>query len=121
METVVNGKQEAAAAGASQPSLLVRRLETAISVLLVGVALAAPAWTKAAVLLCRLALLLWLLRMLTPPRPRLRPLAIGVYIQQDKMLIRWERSTNIHRVETIQALADRSVEVLRWLVAHGHR
>src|SRR5438477_11672693 len=77
METVVNGKQEAAAAGASQPSLLVRRLETAISVLLIGVALAAPAWTKAAVLLFRLALLLWLLRMLTPPRPRLRPLAIS--------------------------------------------
>jgi len=77
METVVNGKQEAAAAGASQPSLLVRRLKTAISVLLVGVALAAPAWTKAAVLLFRVALLLWLLRMLTPPRPRLRPLAIA--------------------------------------------
>src|SRR5205823_4408285 len=77
METVVNGKQEAAAAGASQPSLLVRRLETAISVLLIGVALAAPAWTKAAVLLFRVALLLWLLRMLTPPRPRLRPLAIA--------------------------------------------
>src|SRR5438105_13209088 len=77
METVVNGKQEAAAAGASQPSLLVRRLETAIAVLLVGVALAAPAWTKAAVLLFRVALLLWLLRMLTPPRPRLRPLAIS--------------------------------------------
>ena len=77
METVVNGKQEAAAAGASQPSLLVRRLKTAISVLLVGVALAAPAWTKAAVLLFRVALLLWLLRMLTPPRPRLRPSAIS--------------------------------------------
>src|SRR5438552_1656241 len=77
METVVNVKQEAAAAGASQPSLLVRRLETTIAVLLVGVALAAPAWTKAAVLLFRVALLLWLLRMLTPPRPRLRPLAIA--------------------------------------------
>src|SRR5437588_2868226 len=76
METVVNVKQEAAAAGASQPSLLVRRLETAISVLLVGVALAAPAWTKAAVLLFRVALLLWIVRMLAPPRPRLRPLAI---------------------------------------------
>ena len=56
---------------------MARRLETMIAVLLVGVALAAPAWTKAAVLLFRVALLLWLLRMLTPPRPRLRPLAIA--------------------------------------------
>src|SRR5437764_7400298 len=55
---------------------MVRRLETAISVLLVGVALAAPAWTKAGVLLFRVALLLWIVRMLAPPRPRLRPLAI---------------------------------------------
>ncbi len=48
---------------------------------------------------------------------RLRPLAIGVYIQEGRMLIRWERSTNIHRVETIQALADRSAAVLRRLAA----
>src|SRR5207237_2939634 len=78
METVVNGNQtELADAASPQPSLMVRRLEIAISVLLVGVALAGPAWTKAAVLLFRVALLLWLLRMLTPPRPRLRPLAIA--------------------------------------------
>src|SRR5438876_5443729 len=78
METAISGKpEEAAVTAPPQPSLLVRRLETMIAVLLVGVALAAPAWTKAAVLLFRLALLLWLLRMLTPPRPRLRPLAIA--------------------------------------------
>src|SRR5438270_13250002 len=78
MEAVISGKREEAAATApSQPSLMVRRLETAISVLLVGVAFAAPAWTKAAVLLFRVALLLWVIRMLAPPRPRLRPLAIA--------------------------------------------
>jgi hypothetical protein len=49
---------------------------------------------------------------------RLRPLAIGVYIQKDRMLLKWERSTNIHRVETIEALANRSAEVLRWFVAN---
>jgi amino acid adenylation domain-containing protein/non-ribosomal peptide synthase protein (TIGR01720 family) len=49
---------------------------------------------------------------------RLRPLAIGVYIQKDRMLLKWERSTNIHRVETIEALAERSAAVLRWFVAH---
>jgi len=52
---------------------------------------------------------------------RLRPLAVGVYIQKDCMLIKWERSTNIHRVETIKALAERSAAVLRWLVAHHSR
>jgi amino acid adenylation domain-containing protein/non-ribosomal peptide synthase protein (TIGR01720 family) len=49
---------------------------------------------------------------------RLRPLAIGVYIQKDRMLLKWERSTHIHRVETIEALANRSAEILRWFVAH---
>src|SRR5437763_1352100 len=76
METVVNDRPTEAAAAASSAGPMVRRLETAISVLLVGVALAAPAWTKAAVLLFRVALLLWIVRMLAPPRPRLRPLAI---------------------------------------------
>ncbi|MEA2691372.1 MAG: hypothetical protein QOJ16_759, partial [Acidobacteriota bacterium] len=52
---------------------------------------------------------------------RLRPLAIGVYIQKDRMLLKWERSTNIHRVETIEALANRSAEVLRWFVANHSR
>jgi amino acid adenylation domain-containing protein/non-ribosomal peptide synthase protein (TIGR01720 family) len=49
---------------------------------------------------------------------RLRPLAVGVYIQNDQMLIRWERSTNIHRLETVQALADRSAAALRWFAAN---
>ncbi len=52
---------------------------------------------------------------------RLRPLAVGVYIQKDRMLLKWERSTNIHRVETIEALANRSAEVLRWFVANHSR
>src|SRR5437763_14772868 len=76
METVVNDRPTEAAAAGSSAGPMVRRLEMAISVLLVGVALAAPAWTKAAVLLFRVALLLWIVRMLAPPRPRLRPLAI---------------------------------------------
>jgi amino acid adenylation domain-containing protein/non-ribosomal peptide synthase protein (TIGR01720 family) len=49
---------------------------------------------------------------------RLRPLAVGVYIQNDQMLIRWERSQNLHRVETITALAERSVAALRWFAAN---
>ncbi|HVR07721.1 MAG TPA: condensation domain-containing protein, partial [Thermoanaerobaculia bacterium] len=49
---------------------------------------------------------------------RLRPLAVGVYIQNDQMLIRWERSKNVHRVETITALAERSLAALRWFAAN---
>jgi amino acid adenylation domain-containing protein/non-ribosomal peptide synthase protein (TIGR01720 family) len=52
---------------------------------------------------------------------RLRPLAVGVYIQKDRMLIKWERSTNIHRAKSIEALAERSAKVLRWLVANYPR
>ena len=44
------------------------------------------------------------------------PLAFGVYIQQDRMILRWERSGNVHREETIQAVAERSAEVLRRLI-----
>jgi amino acid adenylation domain-containing protein/non-ribosomal peptide synthase protein (TIGR01720 family) len=49
---------------------------------------------------------------------RLRPLAVGVYIQNGQMLIRWERSGNLHRAETIAALAERSLAALRWFAAN---
>ena len=32
------------------------------------------------------------------------------------MLIKWEHNTNLHKVETIQALAQRCGDVLRWFV-----
>ncbi|HLE84841.1 MAG TPA: amino acid adenylation domain-containing protein, partial [Thermoanaerobaculia bacterium] len=48
---------------------------------------------------------------------RLRPLAIGVYIKHDRMLIKWEYSTSLHRRETIEAFVARAEEVLRHLLA----
>ncbi len=50
---------------------------------------------------------------------RLRPLAIGVYIQDEKMLIRWEYSTNLHRHSTIEAVAGHSREMLLKLIAQA--
>ncbi len=35
---------------------------------------------------------------------------------QDKMLIKWEYNTNLHKPETIKPLAQRCREVLRWFV-----
>ncbi|MCP3962378.1 MAG: amino acid adenylation domain-containing protein [bacterium] len=48
---------------------------------------------------------------------RLRPLAIGVYVQDEKMLIRWEYSTNVHEHETIEKVAEHSLGMLRELIA----
>ena len=48
---------------------------------------------------------------------RLRPLAIGVYVQDEKMLIRWEYSTNVHDHETIEKVAEVSLDLLRDLIA----
>ncbi|MCB1055994.1 MAG: non-ribosomal peptide synthetase, partial [Acidobacteria bacterium] len=47
---------------------------------------------------------------------RLRPLAIGVYVQEDRMLIKWEYSTNLHRHETIEAVAESARRVLLKLI-----
>jgi amino acid adenylation domain-containing protein/non-ribosomal peptide synthase protein (TIGR01720 family) len=47
---------------------------------------------------------------------RLCPITIGAYVIEDKLLIKWEHNLNLHKVETIQALAQRCGEVLRWFV-----
>jgi non-ribosomal peptide synthase protein (TIGR01720 family) len=49
---------------------------------------------------------------------RLRQLAIGVYVQQDRMLVKWEYSRNVFRPETIDEVAQRSREALRRYIAH---
>jgi len=48
---------------------------------------------------------------------RLRPLAVGVYIQHDRMLIKWEYSTQVHEEATIRRVVDRAEEVLRHFMA----
>jgi amino acid adenylation domain-containing protein/non-ribosomal peptide synthase protein (TIGR01720 family) len=47
---------------------------------------------------------------------RLCPLTVGVFIVEDEMLIKWEYNLNLHQPETIKPLAQRTREVLRWLV-----
>jgi hypothetical protein len=47
---------------------------------------------------------------------RLCPITIGAYVIEDKLLIKWEHNTNLHKVETVQALAAHCREVLRWFV-----
>jgi amino acid adenylation domain-containing protein/non-ribosomal peptide synthase protein (TIGR01720 family) len=47
---------------------------------------------------------------------RLCPITIGVYIVEDKMVIKWEHNRNLHEIETIKPLAQRTQEVLRWFV-----
>ncbi len=47
---------------------------------------------------------------------RMCPITIGGYIIEDKVLFKWEYNTNLHRPETIQPLARRCEEVLRWFV-----
>jgi non-ribosomal peptide synthase protein (TIGR01720 family) len=49
---------------------------------------------------------------------RLRQLAIGVYVQQERMLIKWEYSRNVFRPDTIETVAQRSQERLRWYIAN---
>jgi hypothetical protein len=44
------------------------------------------------------------------------PLAISGLVIRDKVLFKWEYSTNLHKPETIQPLARRCGEVLRWFV-----
>jgi len=48
---------------------------------------------------------------------RLRPLAVGIYIQHDRMLIKWEYSTQVHEEATIRRVVDRAEEVLRHFLA----
>jgi len=47
---------------------------------------------------------------------RLCPLTVGIFIVDDKLLIKWEHNLNLHAAETIKPLAQRSREVLRWFV-----
>jgi amino acid adenylation domain-containing protein/non-ribosomal peptide synthase protein (TIGR01720 family) len=47
---------------------------------------------------------------------RMCPLAISGLVIQDKVLFKWEYNTNLHKPETIQPLARRCGEVLRWFV-----
>ncbi len=47
---------------------------------------------------------------------RLCPITIGAYVIEDKLLIKWEHNTNLHKIETVQALAAHCREVLRWFV-----
>ncbi len=47
---------------------------------------------------------------------RLCPITVGVFIVDGKMVVKWEHNLNLHRTETMQPLARRSREVLRWFV-----
>ena len=47
---------------------------------------------------------------------RFCPITIGAYVIKDKMLIKWEHNTNLHKIETVKALAQRCGDVLRWFV-----
>jgi len=47
---------------------------------------------------------------------RLCPLTVGVVMVQDKLQVKWEYNLNLHKTETIKALAQRSGEVLRWFI-----
>jgi hypothetical protein len=44
------------------------------------------------------------------------PITISGHIIEDKVLIKWEYNQNLHKAETIQPLARRCGEVLRWFV-----
>jgi amino acid adenylation domain-containing protein/non-ribosomal peptide synthase protein (TIGR01720 family) len=48
---------------------------------------------------------------------RLCPITIGGYVVNDRVLLKWEYSENLHRRSTIEALAQRCEEVLRWFLA----
>jgi amino acid adenylation domain-containing protein/non-ribosomal peptide synthase protein (TIGR01720 family) len=47
---------------------------------------------------------------------RMCPITISGHIIEDKVLIKWEYNKNLHNPETIQPLARRCGEVLRWFV-----
>ncbi len=52
---------------------------------------------------------------------RLRPLAVGVYVNSGKLQVRWEYSTNVNEHATIEALAERCREVLVEILEHHQR
>ncbi len=47
---------------------------------------------------------------------RMCPITISGLVIEDKVLFKWEHNTNLHKPETIQPLAQRCGEVLRWFV-----
>jgi amino acid adenylation domain-containing protein/non-ribosomal peptide synthase protein (TIGR01720 family) len=47
---------------------------------------------------------------------RLCPLTVGIPVVNDKLVLKWEYNTNLHQPETIQPLARRSCEMLRWFI-----
>jgi len=51
---------------------------------------------------------------------RMCPITISGHIIEDKVLIKWEYNVNLHKPETIQPLARRCGEVLRWFVQDYH-
>ncbi len=48
---------------------------------------------------------------------RMCPITIGGYVLNDRLVIKWEYSVNLHRPTTIEALARRCGDVLRRFVA----
>ena len=47
---------------------------------------------------------------------RLCPLTVGIPVVADKLVLKWEHNVNLHSPETIRPLAQRSREVLLWLI-----
>jgi non-ribosomal peptide synthase protein (TIGR01720 family) len=47
---------------------------------------------------------------------RMCPLAISGLVIEDRVVFKWEYNTNLHKPETIEPLARRCYEVLRWFV-----
>jgi amino acid adenylation domain-containing protein/non-ribosomal peptide synthase protein (TIGR01720 family) len=47
---------------------------------------------------------------------RICPITVGGFVIGDKVLMKWEYNLNLHKPETIQPLARRCEEVLRWFV-----
>jgi non-ribosomal peptide synthase protein (TIGR01720 family) len=47
---------------------------------------------------------------------RLCPLTVGIAGVQDQLVVKWEYNLNLHKIETLKPLAQRSMEVLRWFV-----
>jgi amino acid adenylation domain-containing protein/non-ribosomal peptide synthase protein (TIGR01720 family) len=47
---------------------------------------------------------------------RLCPLTVGIVVVEERLVVKWEYSVNLHRPETMQALAERSRQHLRWFV-----
>jgi non-ribosomal peptide synthase protein (TIGR01720 family) len=47
---------------------------------------------------------------------RLCPLTVGLVVVEERLVIKWEHSVNLHSPKTMTALAERSRERLRWFV-----